>query len=67
MAQNSIICAGVEGNSREQTCLPITYAAFPLDEPSVNTVSTFFVGYIHKITRNTKASIEANCNNLSFG
>jgi fluoride ion exporter CrcB/FEX len=43
------------------------YAAFPLDELSINTVSTFSIGYMHKLTGNTKAFIEANCNNLSFG
>jgi hypothetical protein len=38
-ACNSIICAEVEGNSREKTCYPVMYVAFPLDEPSVKTVS----------------------------
>ena len=38
-AHNSIICAEAGENSREWTCDPITYATFPLDEPSVNKVS----------------------------
>ena len=63
---NLIICAEAGGNSRERSCDPIIYAAFPLDELSINIASTFSIGYI-PLTGNTNAFIEANCNNLSFG
>jgi hypothetical protein len=42
------------------------HAAFSLDEPSVNILSTVSIGYTSIITENTKICMQANCNNLSI-
>lgn len=48
-AHNLIICAEARGNSSKWTWDLFTYAAFPLDEPSVNTGSSFSMGYMCKL------------------